>query len=78
MTEQWVGERQRVRNRQTGTLVVLVDGLAEPRWLDTDGGRWSTVCDAHSSVVAHDKLANARAFLHHPEDWCDDCQALVG
>lgn len=69
----WAGYRAHARARSTGTLVVLLDGIAAG--LDTDGGRWQTMCDEHSVVIAHDTLRVARAWLHHPKEWCEDCQA---
>jgi len=42
--------------------------------LDTSGGRWVTVCEAHGSLVNHDRLDTARHFSHEPETWCDDCR----
>lgn len=69
----WAGYRAHTRARSTGTVAVLLDGIAAQ--LDTDGGRWQTICDEHDIVIAHTRQADARAFLHHPEEWCEECMA---
>ena len=58
--------------RSTGALVAVYDGHAQG--LDTDGGRWSTVCEDHGSVVAHEMLKLAISHAAAPEGWCDDCR----
>lgn len=73
---QWAGYRAHARARSTGTTVVLLDGIAAG--LDTDGGRWQTVCEDHSIVIAHETIRDARGWLHHPEEWCEDCIANAG
>ena len=75
MTERWTGERARARSRTTGTTIVLIDTHAEPQWLDSDGGRWATVCDEHSTVVNHTTLALARQWLHGAAEWCEECMS---
>lgn len=72
----WAGYREHRVARSTGTLVVLVNG--EEAGLDTDGGLWSTICDAHDIVIAHDTRALARSWMSAPEQWCEECQAAVG
>ena len=77
---EYAGYRAHTRARTTGTLVVLYDG--EPAGLDTDGGRWSTVCEGfdgetHGGVTNHPLQADARYWLHHPEDWCPYCMGEV-
>jgi hypothetical protein len=39
--------------------------------LDTAGGRWSTVCETHGTIISHRTLKLAKAFAFMPEDWCD-------
>jgi len=63
------------RARSTGTTVSLYDG--EPAGLDTEGGRYQTLCEDHSTVVAHTTLRAARSWLPAPEEWCDACQAAT-
>lgn len=69
------GLRLQRRNRTTGTLVGLYDG--GPAGLDTEGGRWQTVCEEHGSICSHDTYAVAADFLSHPAEWCEDCQAIL-
>lgn len=68
------GAREARKSRQTGAVVVLVDTWQEPRWLDSDGGRWATLCDTHGFVVNHLDRATARSFLADPVTWCDECR----
>jgi hypothetical protein len=62
--------------RATGTTVELVDA-DHPDCTDyqsDEGGRWVTVCVAHSTFVQHETWKLARQFLGHPEEWCDACR----
>lgn len=59
------------RCRATNTTVTLYDG--DEANLDTDGGRWSTVCENHGYIVCHETRANAEAALSHPDEWCEVC-----
>jgi hypothetical protein len=61
--------------RSTGALVALYDG--EAAGLDTEGGRWSTVCEAHGTVCAHDTKTLARSWMSDPDVWCEDCRAAM-
>ncbi len=61
--------------RSSGALVLVLDG--EPAGLDTEGGRWQTLCDDHGSVCSHDTLALARSWASCPEMFCDDCAGIV-
>ena len=70
----WAGYRAHRVSRATGTTVVLVDG--RDALLDTDGGRWSLVCEAHGAVCAFSHQQDARAFMADPTEWCDDCAHL--
>jgi hypothetical protein len=74
MSDRWAGERARTRNRRTGTTSVLVD--AAEQLLDEAAGRWATICDEHATIVNHETQRLARMWLHHSEDWCEDCMAL--
>ncbi len=67
------GLRERRKNPRTGHLVGLYDGAAAG--MDTDDGKepWSTVCEAHGHVVAHETLEQARKWLADPLGWCEDC-----
>lgn len=69
--EDRAGCRQLRRARSTGTLVGVYDG--EEAGLDTDGGRWSTVCEDHGTIIAHDTLTLARYHSSAPEGWCEEC-----
>ena len=70
----FAGIREYRKARSTGTHVGLYDG--EEQGLDTDGGRWSTVCEDHGSVVSHQTYADARAWMSTPEAWCEACMEV--
>lgn len=67
----YAGVRQYSRNRRTGHLVGVYDGVAAG--LDTDAGRWSLVCEEHSTVIAFATLVSARAHAAVPDHWCEPC-----
>ena len=58
--------------RQTGLRVGIYDG--EAAGMDTDAGRWQTVCETHGTVIAHTTLALARSHLSDPLGWCEECR----
>lgn len=59
------------RSRVTGHLVGLYH--ADQADLDSDGGRWATICEEHGHIVNHDTQALARAHLGDPTGWCEAC-----
>lgn len=65
------GWRSTTRARTTGRPVSIYDGQAAG--MDTDGGRWQTVCEDHGYVISHATLALARHWQSAPNDWCGDC-----
>lgn len=71
----FAGVRQATFSRQTGTLVLVVDGALGG--LDTDDGAapWSTVCDDHSHVICHETIQQAYDFAPVPGEWCEHCMA---
>ena len=71
LAREWAGVRQVAIARSTGTLVAVLNGAEAG--LDTDGGRWSLICDDHSTCVAIDTLAVARNLAPVPEEWCEAC-----
>lgn len=62
---------ERRKARSTGTQVGLYDG--EAARMDTDAGRWQTVCEDHGSICSHLDKGTARSFMAAPEQWCEDC-----
>lgn len=63
------------RNVLTDDYVTLYDGRLAG--FDTDGGRWSLVCEIHSTVISHTTKALARRHLNgDPTAWCEDCRKL--
>lgn len=67
----YAGLRYYAKARTTGTHVGVYDG--EEAGMDTDGGRWQTVCEEHGSVISHDTLELARQHAPQPEEWCEVC-----
>lgn len=65
------GEIHRAVSRRTGTLVIVLDARLAT-WLDSDGGRWITMCDEHGTVCNH--ATRKLAMWHAPTvDWCEEC-----
>lgn len=65
---------QQRRARSTGTLVGVYHGVQSG--METDAVEpWLTVCEAHSSLVAHPTLALAKSWAADPTMWCEDCAA---
>lgn len=63
---------QQRRAKSTGTLVGVYHG--EQSGMETDPAEpWLTVCEAHSSLVAHPTLALAKRHAPFPESWCEEC-----
>lgn len=57
--------------RETGRPVSVYDG--ELAGMDTDGGRWQTVCENHGHIISHESLALARSHASNPLGWCGAC-----
>lgn len=72
---EYAGLRLTRRARVTGTQVSLYDG--DESGMDTDGGRWSTVCEPHGGIVNHTTYALALEWLSHPDEWCPTCRGEV-
>lgn len=62
------------RARTTRTHVGIYDG--EEAGLDTDGGRYTTICEEHGRLVSHATIALARQHAPHPEEWCEVCSGV--
>jgi hypothetical protein len=58
--------------RSTKTVVTLY--CTEEAHLDTDAGKYTTVCETHGYSVGHDTFSDARSWLSCPEEWCAVCQ----
>ena len=56
----------------TGTRVGIYNN-AQAGMCD-EGGPWSTVCEDHGRVMAHDSITLAKDFASSPEEWCEQCQ----
>lgn len=71
------GIRDQRFNRISGGLISLYDGAAAD--MDTDGGRWQTVCETHGTICSHDTIATARSFLTETaaENWCEPCAETI-
>ena len=67
----YAGLRQWTKSRQTGNYVGVYDGKLAG--MDTDGGRWQTVCEPHGNVISHKTLELALPFAPVPKEWCDRC-----
>lgn len=67
----YAGIRQFRRARSTGRMVGVYDGIAAG--MDTEAGRWQTVCEDHGSICSHVTLALATSSASAPEEWCEPC-----
>lgn len=45
--------------------------------MDTDAGRWQTVCEAHGGIISHQSLALANEHAPHPGEWCEWCMDVT-
>lgn len=61
--------------RSSGAMILVLDG--EPAGLDTEGGRWQTVCDDHGFICSHDTLSLASSWASCPEMFCESCAEEV-
>ncbi len=44
--------------------------------MDTEAGRWQTVCEKHATICSHDTRRLAYWHLDTGE-WCEECQNLL-
>lgn len=63
----------RRRSRQTGYIVGIY--YAPQAGMDDCEGTapWSTVCEEHGHVIAHETQSLARWHSHDPLGWCEPC-----
>lgn len=79
MTWQGLNVVQERRNRETGTLILVVDrGLDDferdlAREQGIEWNRWETICADHGTVCSHQTRALAVSFSAVPSEWCEDC-----
>lgn len=61
--------------KATGFYASVYDGkLAD---MDTDSGRWQTVCEQHGTVVSHRTKKLALSHRTDVAGWCEQCRAEV-
>lgn len=82
--ENYAGFRAMRVAKSTGTVVVLYDGIAAG--LDVSDSRdpsgrsvlrWSVVCETHGAICQHAHIGTARAYMSHPDAWCEDCRLIL-
>lgn len=71
----YAGLRRWYRNGITGGHVGVYDGIEAD--LDTEGGRWQTVCEEHGTICSHETFEVARLFGREPQNWCEDCMVML-
>jgi thiol-disulfide isomerase/thioredoxin len=64
------------RNRQTGTLVELVDNRDGSFEADSEYG-WATVCLDHGDYCLHDTRKLAESWMAEPAQWCSYCDEIA-
>lgn len=57
-------------SRRTGALRGVY--LADEQGLDTDSGKWTTVCEDHGTLVQTD--TRSHAIASDTDDFCDECR----
>lgn len=67
------GRIQRRRSREHGVMVQVVD--AEVAGYCPEGGKYATICEAHSTICNHETLQVALDSAPTCE-WCEDCQGV--
>jgi hypothetical protein len=67
------GVREQARNRQTGTLISVVDNRDGETTEDEDSP-WLLICEEHSEMSAHTSRRAAGRFAPVPEEWCSGCR----
>ena len=65
----YIAER---KNPLTGGEVVIY--IAQAQKLDSAGGKYAVVCDAHGNVCNTNNVPDARILMKCPQQWCMDCQ----
>lgn len=58
-------------NALTGNFVCLYDGAEQG--LDTDGGKYTLVCQCHTMTLSHNNRAHAMWMARNPTEWCEGC-----
>jgi hypothetical protein len=67
--------RQRRRSRTCGVMVEVLDTAHPGAFLQSDRGRWVTVCVDHGKFEGHRTLELARMFAAQPDIWCEVCRS---
>lgn len=65
-----------LRTTRKGTPVGLYRSAEAGMETDPDHP-YSTVCEAHGSLVCHETRRSAEQCLSHPEMWCDECRGRM-
>lgn len=74
----WAGCIQARINRQTGTLVAVIDSHAPGGdWMDAEAGRYTLLCDDHSETIAVETKAQVSTFAPVPDEWCEQCMGVA-
>ena len=65
----------RRRNRQTGTVIELLDNANGG--FELGGLRWITLCTDHGNYCEHDTRELATSFVAAPAEWCGECDDIL-
>lgn len=71
------GEKERRRNKQTGTVVVIIDSTKSEGLFPTEHGRWLCLCLDHATAARFRSLADAKLWSPYPDAWCTACADLL-
>ena len=72
----WAGYASECKNHTSGDYNVVVK--AEEQHLDTGGGPWAAICNAHSTLMNFTSFKLARDFSKDAQNWCDYCRVMAG
>ena len=73
----WAGYVTERKNPITGDYTIVVKAVEAH--LDTVGGPWVAICNAHSTLMNLSSLKLAREFMKSgSHNWCEECAIKFG
>lgn len=69
----WAGYIASRRNALTGDFTVIVN--AAEHGIDSSGGKYAVICNAHGTILNVPSIPKARPFMKDPQ-FCEECEQL--
>lgn len=66
------------KNTLTNIHNVIYIAAEQMIGIDSEEGKYVTVCEAHGQMVSSTNLPNARIDMKDASQWCSKCQELAG